>query len=72
MSEQKPKLGKKGALKEVAKKLTELRKKPLSKKVFDIVQEISIVIRPTKKLQNQLATLRRRWLSGDMVSWIYY
>ena len=39
MSEQKPKLGKKGALKEVAKKLTVLRKKPLSKKVFDIVQE---------------------------------
>ena len=39
MLEQKPKLGKIGALKEVTKKLTELRKKPLSKKVFDIVQE---------------------------------
>lgn len=39
MSEQKPKLGKKGALKEVTKKLTELRKKPLSKKLFEIVQE---------------------------------
>ncbi len=39
MSEQKPKVGKKGAVKEVAKQLTELRKKPLSKKVFEIVQE---------------------------------
>lgn len=39
MSEQKPKLGKKGALKEVTNKLTEFRKKPLSKKVFEIVQE---------------------------------
>ncbi|MFZ3231718.1 MAG: hypothetical protein WA160_16035 [Pseudobdellovibrio sp.] len=39
MTEQKPKIGKKGALKEVVKKLTELRKKPLSKKVFEIVQE---------------------------------
>jgi|GEM_PF-1667166 len=39
MLEQKPKLGKVGALKEVTKKLTELRKKPLSKKVFEIVQE---------------------------------
>ena len=39
MSEQKIKYGKKGALKDVAKKLTELRKKPLSKKVFEIVQE---------------------------------
>lgn len=39
MTEQRSKIGKKGALKEVAKKLTELRKKPLSKKVFEIVQE---------------------------------
>ncbi len=39
MLEQKPKLGKIGALKEVTKKLTELRKKPLSKKVFEIVHE---------------------------------
>lgn len=34
-----PKLGKKGAIKEIAKKLTELRKKPLSKKIHDIVRE---------------------------------
>ncbi len=39
MSEQKPKLGKKGAIREIAKQLTELRKKPLSKKVFEIVEE---------------------------------
>lgn len=39
MSEQKPKLGKKGAIREIAKQLTELRKKPLSKKVFEIIQE---------------------------------
>lgn len=39
MSEQKPKIGKKGAIREIAKQLTELRKKPLSKKVFEIVEE---------------------------------
>lgn len=39
MSEQKIKYGKQGALKEITKKLSELRKKPLSKKVFDIVQD---------------------------------
>lgn len=39
MKNQNPKIGKKGAIKEVAKSLTELRKKPLSKKVFEIVHE---------------------------------
>lgn len=39
MSEQKPKIGKKGAIREIAKQLTELRKKPLSKKIFEIVEE---------------------------------
>lgn len=39
MSEQKPKLGKKGAIGEIAKKLTELRQKPISPKVHDIVRE---------------------------------
>ena len=39
MSEQKPKIGKKGTIREIAKQLTELRKKPISKKVFDIVEE---------------------------------
>lgn len=39
MSEQKPKIGKKGAIHEIAKQLTELRKKPISPKVHDIVRE---------------------------------
>ena len=39
MSEQKPKLGKKGALREITKELSELRKKPISQKVHDIVRE---------------------------------
>lgn len=39
MANEKPKIGKKGALREVTKKLTELRKKPISKEVFEIVQE---------------------------------
>ena len=39
MSEQKPKIGKKGAVSEIAKQLTELRKKPISPKVHDIVRE---------------------------------
>ncbi len=39
MTNEKPKIGKKGALREVTKKLTELRKKPISKEVFEIVQE---------------------------------
>lgn len=39
MSEQKLKLGKKGALQKISKQLTELRKKPLSKKILEIVQE---------------------------------
>ena len=39
MSEQKPKIGKKGAIREIAKELTELRNKPISPKVHDIVRE---------------------------------
>lgn len=39
MSNSTPKIGKKGAIKDVAKKLTELRKKPLSGRVFEIVKE---------------------------------
>ncbi len=34
-----PKLGKKGSTKQIAKKLTALRKKPISKEVFEIVDE---------------------------------
>jgi len=41
MSEQKPRIGKKGAGREIAKKLSELRRKPLSQKILNIVNEIS-------------------------------
>ena len=41
MSEQKPKIGKKGAGREIAKKLSEMRRKPLSQKILNIVNEIS-------------------------------
>lgn len=41
MSEQKPRIGKKGAAREIAKKMSELRRKPISKDVLDIVEEIS-------------------------------
>ena len=34
-----PKLGKAGALKRATKKITELRKKPIPKSVFEIVEE---------------------------------
>ena len=39
MPEQKPKIGKKGAAKKISKKFSELRKMPISKRVFEIVQE---------------------------------
>lgn len=39
MSEQKPKLGRKGAIRDIAKELTKLRKSPLSPRVHDIVRE---------------------------------
>ena len=39
MSEQKPKVPKKGAAKTLTKKFTELRKQPLSKRVFEIIEE---------------------------------
>lgn len=39
MSELKPKIPKKGAAKALTEKFTELRKKPLSKRVFEIVEE---------------------------------
>ena len=41
MSEQKPRIGKKNAGRNIAKKLAELRRKPISKEVLDIVEEIS-------------------------------
>jgi hypothetical protein len=39
MEDQSLKFGKIGALKSVAKKLTELRKEPISQKVFEIIDE---------------------------------
>lgn len=39
MSEQKPNVPKKGAAKVLTKKFTEHRKKPLSTRVFEIVEE---------------------------------
>lgn len=39
MSEQKPKIGKKGGARGVAKMLTEIRRKPVSKKVLQIIEE---------------------------------
>ncbi len=39
MTEQKPKIGKKGAAKEIARKFSELRQQPISKDVFRIVDE---------------------------------
>lgn len=41
MSEKIPKFGKKGAGREIAKKLSEMRRKPLSQKILNIVNEIS-------------------------------
>jgi hypothetical protein len=41
MSEQKPRIGKKGGAKEIAKKLSEMRRKPLSKDLLQIIEEIS-------------------------------
>ena len=45
-----PKLGKKEEVKKVAKKLTELRDKPISKKVFEIVDENSKRLNGNKKV----------------------
>lgn len=41
MTEQKPKIGKKGAGRKIAEKLSEVRRQPPSQKILDIVNEIS-------------------------------
>ncbi|MBL7557631.1 MAG: hypothetical protein JNM24_17510 [Bdellovibrionaceae bacterium] len=41
MSEQKPRIGQKGAGREIAKKLSEVHRKPLSQKILNVVDEIS-------------------------------
>lgn len=40
MSEQKNRIGKKGGAREIAKQLSEIRKKPISNEVLQIVEEI--------------------------------
>jgi hypothetical protein len=52
MSEQKPKIGKKGAGREIAKKLSEMRRKPISQKILNIVNEIS---EREQKIQKKIA-----------------
>ncbi len=41
MSEEKPKIGQKNAGREIAKKLNELRRRPISNKILNVVNEIS-------------------------------
>ena len=55
MSEQKPKIGKKGAGREIAKKLSEMRRKPLSQKIFNIVNEISEREQQKQKNEKKIA-----------------
>lgn len=55
MSEQKPKIGIKGAGREIAKKLSEMRRKPLSKKILDIVNEISEREKSDQKSDKKIA-----------------
>lgn len=39
MTNQKPRIGKKGGAKRVARELTRIRETPLSKRIFEIVEE---------------------------------
>ena len=39
MADQNPKIGKKGAVARIAEKASRMRKQPLSKKIFEIVDE---------------------------------
>lgn len=55
MSEQKPKIGKKGAGREIAKKLSEMRHKPLSEKILNIVNEISEREQQRQKNEKKIA-----------------
>jgi hypothetical protein len=41
MADEKLRIGKKGKVREIAKKLSEIRNKPISKEVLKIVEEIS-------------------------------
>ncbi|MDZ4660031.1 MAG: hypothetical protein SGJ18_00285 [Pseudomonadota bacterium] len=39
MADQKPKIGKKGGAKRVAQKIAAMRREPLSKNIFDIIEK---------------------------------
>lgn len=58
MSEQKPKIGQKGAGREIAKKLSEMRRKPLSQKILNIVGEISEREQKKQKDEKKIAKNR--------------
>ena len=52
MSEQKPRIGKKGAGRRIAQELSNIRRKPISKEILEIVDEIS---EPFGTAENDLA-----------------
>lgn len=57
MKEQKNRIGKTGGAKRVAQELTNIRKTPLSKKVYDIVDENQRRQNPDKKSAKPLSEL---------------
>lgn len=59
MSEQKPRIGKKDAGRRIAKELSDNRRKPMSQKILDIINEIS-----ERERQNQKKSAR----SPDVVA----
>jgi hypothetical protein len=56
MTNQKPRIGKKGGAKRVAQELTKIRETPLSKRIFEIVDE-SNDQKPSKKSATPLSDL---------------
>ena len=53
MTEEKPKIGNINALNEFVKKLADLRKQPLPKSIFDIVQENYDKTKNRKKIKHE-------------------
>jgi hypothetical protein len=49
MSEEKPKIGKKGAVARLAERSKQIRNQPLSEKIFEIVEENFKKTQPLKK-----------------------
>lgn len=56
MTNQKPRIGKKGGAKRVAQELTKIRETPLSKRIFEIAEE-SNDPKPSKKSAKPLSDL---------------